>query len=284
MRATYVLEYVLAQAFLAILRVMPLDMASWLMGNIARAVGPYVPRSTLALAQIRQHLPPHPDRESAILLRDMWENMGRILGEYPHLHRDMMADRIAIVGREHLPSSAPVLFISGHVGNWEIIPRGLGLYSSAVHVIYRPPNNPLAKRIIDRIRSRYSLGHYGKGREGARGVLEAFSAGENVLMLIDQKDNTGSLLRFLGSPAMTMTSAAKLALKHGVPVVPVLVERTGGSHFTLHVQPALIAPSEGSAEDNITAYMQLMNDRLSQWITAHPAQWFWLHRRWPKNT
>lgn len=284
----HTVEYLLTAGFYGTMRLLPLPVASAFGGYAARAIGPFIRRTRLARRQMQQHLPSVSEAGSKKIAADMWENLGRTFAEYPHMHRRAMAERITIEGGEILQQlkaqGRNFLVISGHIGNWEVLPRACSMLSAPAHVIYRPPNNPLTHRLIDTIRSRYSLGHYGKGLEGARGVMDAMKKGEPVAMLIDQKDNQGASLAFLGSPAMTMTSAAKMALKYGVAVVPCFIERTQGAHFNAIFLPPLEAPPESAdSEARALGFMQAMNDTLSSWIAAHPAQWFWLHRRWPKE-
>lgn len=284
----HILEYAVTLGFYSAMRILPLPLASAVGGAMFRALGPFIGRSNLARTQMRKHLPAATDSDIERYVVDMWENLGRVCGEYAHMHRTAMDTRIHIQGGEIIESlkaqNKAFLIISGHIGNWEVLPKALHLLGAPLHVVYRPPNNPYIHRMIDTIRTRYSLGHYGKGREGARGVMDAFKKGESVAMLIDQKDNQGSALDFMGSPAMTMTSAAKLALKYDVAVVPCFIERTKGAHFNAIFMPPLTPPSaQGDDETRGEAFMQVMNNTLTEWITAHPAQWFWLHRRWPKE-
>lgn len=277
-------EYALTLGFFYLMRALPLPLASAVTGAMARTIGPYIRRSALARRQMKARLTGATDADIRRYERGMWDNLGRVFAEYPHLHRSVMDARIQVIGQENLPHDRPFLIVSGHYGNWEMLPRVLSMLGKPVHVVYRPPNNPLTHGLIDRIRSRYSLGHYGKGREGARGVMAAFRSGESVAILIDQKDNAGALLNFMGAPAMTMTSAAKLALKLDVPVIPMLMERTQGAYFTAHILPEIPKP-HGPEDPEVKALhlMQAMNDMLGAFVAQRPAQWFWLHRRWPKD-
>lgn len=282
------LEYAATLAFYSAMRALPLPVASYIAGKTARAIGPRIGRSNLARRQMRIHLPHASDADIEGYIAEMWDNIGRVFAEYSHMHREAMSKRITIEGGETLTqlkaAGKPFLIIAGHIGNWEVLPKAAYMLGCPLHVIYRPPNNPYTHAMIDRIRMRYSLGHYGKGREGAKGVMDAFKKDESVLILIDQKDNQGSMIDFMQAPAMTMTSAAKLALKFDIPVIPCFIKREHGAHFTVTYQPPLTPPpATGDDESRSNAYMQVMNDTLSDWIVKNPGQWFWLHRRWPKE-
>jgi KDO2-lipid IV(A) lauroyltransferase len=286
-RIKFTLEYLLVISFLAIIRRVPLRMASGFGGWFARSIGVRMRRSTLAESQLRTHLPQLTDTERRDVMVAMWDNLGRVIAEYPHLMAGHLDTHIEIIGREHvdavIASGKSALFISGHFGNWELAPKTIQLCGLPLHLVYRPPNNPLTDRIIDRIRRSYTLGHYGKGAEGAKGVLAAIRRHESIGILIDQKDNTGVAVPFLGAPAMTSPSPAKLALKYGLPVIPVRAERISGHHFRVTIYPPLAVPEpQADAQQREITYLTQMNAVISGWIEEAPAQWFWLHRRWPK--
>lgn len=286
-RLKFFIEAIILHLFYGMLRLIPLQASSALGGWLGRTLGMRIKRTRIAAAQMAAHLPPHSEAEREEMLQQMWDHLGRVIAEYTHLARGALDSHVTIEGAEQvqrvIASGKPALFISGHFGHWELAPKSIAMCGLPLHLVYRPPNNPLADGIIHRIRSAYTIGHYGKGADGARGVLGAIRRGESIGMLIDQKDNTGASIPFLGAPAMTMLSAAKLALKYNLPVIPVRAERTAGTEFHVTIYPPLTPPDaslQGEARE--IAYMTTMNEVISSWIREKPSQWFWLHRRWPK--
>lgn len=279
------LEYIIVWGFMKLMGILPPATASRLGGCLGVSLGRIIKRTQMAERLMTEHLP-ELDRNARLdAIRDMWDNLGRTLCEYPHLAKGSLDRFITVEGREHIEaaiaSGQPTMLMSGHIGNWEVAPKAAALCGLKLHVVYRPPNNPLIDRLLDRIRMSYSLGHYGKGKEGARGTMRAFSKGESVIILVDQKDNDGALLPFMRAPAMTMTSAAKLALKFNARILPVRCIREHGIHHRMVVYPPLSLP-EGEDEQAVLSLTQQFNDLIGSWVKERPSQWFWLHRRWPK--
>ncbi|MFZ4125198.1 MAG: lysophospholipid acyltransferase family protein [Rickettsiales bacterium] len=279
------IDYALVYLVYYIVGLLPPITASNIGGWLGRKIGRYVKRTRMAERLMEEHLPNMTAQEREIALTEMWDNLGRVLFEYPHLARGHLDQFMSVDGREHIQaaidSGESTMIFSGHIGNWEMIPKAADMYGLRLHLVYRPPNNPLIDALIDRVRTRFSLGHYGKGKEGARGTMRAINKGESLGILVDQKDNEGALLPFLGSPAMTMTSAAKLALKYRLRVIPARAIREHAHQCRMVYYPPLTLP-EGDGEDAVLALTQRFNDIVGEWVKERPGQWFWLHRRWPK--
>ncbi len=122
-----------------------------------------------------------------------------------------------------------------------------------------------------------------KGAEGGRQVLSALKAGRSLCILVDQKMNEGIEARFFGRPAMTTPAFAQLALRFGIPVVPVRFERLGGPRFRVTVEAPIEPSPTGDLAADVAALVQAVNDRIEAWVRARPEQWFWVHRRWRDN-
>ena len=234
----HALEGALICFALLFFRLLPLDVASSFMGTLARVFGPFSRAHRTARANLEMAMPELSDLQRSRILSGMWDNMGRVIGEYPHLSRPIMAKRITVEGREHLEKLRAVgqtmVFVSGHFANWEILPLTASLCGSPLVVIYREANNPVAEWLIRRIRAPYTLGMYGKGRMGAVQSIKALKEGRPLAMLIDQKQNDGSPLPFFGRTAMTTTAATQLAIKYQVPLLAARVVRHSRRAFPCH--------------------------------------------------
>jgi KDO2-lipid IV(A) lauroyltransferase len=266
-------------------RLLPVDAASALGGLIGRGIGPLLPVSRRARENLRRFLP---EADEDQVIRDMWDNLGRTVGEFPH--GDLIsADpvRMQFMGFEQLlplqGGKTPALFYSGHIGNWELsyaINLRAGL---RVHPVYRNPDNPYLRWLfVSRSRS-VDFEMIPKGPVGARLTVKRLARGEMVCMFLDQKMNDGIAVPFFGAPAMTASAFATLALKYQCPVVPFRIVRLNGAHFRCDVLPAIRFERSGDqAEDERRAMIEV-NRQLESWIRENPAQWLWLHRRWPKE-
>ncbi len=121
-----------------------------------------------------------------------------------------------------------------------------------------------------------------KGGQGAVRLLRAIKNGQSLAMLVDQKMNDGIAVPFFGRDAMTAPAIAEFALRYDMPIIPVRVVRTKGCHFEATVYPPLEYEKTGDEEKDSLIIMTKINALLESWIREHPAQWFWVHKRWPK--
>jgi len=266
-------------------RLLPVDAASALGGFIARAIGPLLPVSDVALKNLQAALP---GLSHGKIIRDVWRHLGRIAGEFPHA-RAFLDDpaRMEIVGEHHLwalrDAGEATLLFGGHIGNWELS-NILSLRAKLpVNPVYRAPNNPYLKWLFeDRLRTP-DMQLIPKGPVGARQTIKLMTEGKSVVLYVDQKMNDGISVPFFGRPAMTAPALASLALKFKRRVVPFRVIRTRGAHFRAEVLEPFYFFDSGDREADTLAAMVKVNRMIEGWIREYPAQWLWLHRRWPKE-
>ncbi len=269
--------------------ILPVDWASALGGWLGRSIGPKLPSSRRGLRNLQRALPELTDARHRDLLRGVWDNLGRLMAEHPHLEHiwdEQAKGRIELLGIEHLPRAhegkgQPCLVFSGHMANWELLPIGASRLGLALTSIYRRPNNPLLQRLITSARHAGQGRLVPKGRDGARAIVAALAQGGTVAMLVDQKMNDGIPVPFFGHPAMTAPALAQLALKFRCPVLPTRTERLEGARFRLTVYPPLTLPDTGNREADSLEVMTRVNALLESWIRERPEQWLWLHQRWP---
>ncbi len=269
-------------------RLLPIDAASALGGWIGRSVGPWLAAANRrAMYNLSLAMPELEEEQRRRIVRGMWDNIGRTFGEYPHLITIRDSDRVEVVGAEHVHgadvSKRSRILIGGHVGNWEVAGAWTAKYVGRMTFIYRVPNNLLADRLIQRIRSASGIVQYSKGYEGTKGATRALARGDNLGMLLDQKLNQGIAVPFFGREAMTTPALALFALRFDCAVVPAKVERVGGAHFRMIIYPALEISPTGDRDADVLAIMTRVNEILEGWIREHPEQWTWMHRRWVES-
>jgi KDO2-lipid IV(A) lauroyltransferase len=266
---------------------LPLDRASALGGWLARQIGPALgisKRARLNLAVAIPHLTPG---EIENIVRGMWDNLGRVAAEYPHLRKMRVFEpggSVETRGFEHVDRARAagrrMIFFSGHLANWEIAALAAGQYGIDIAQIYRAANNPLVDRLVARLRG--ELGELiPKGALGSRRAVAALRRGGHLSMLVDQKLNDGIPVPFFGREAMTAPALALLALHYDCDVLPARVERRGGARFRLTIYPPLPLAKSGDRNADVAALMTAVNAMLEAWIRERPEQWLWLHRRWP---
>jgi Kdo2-lipid IVA lauroyltransferase/acyltransferase len=282
-----------AALLFAVFRLMPIDWASTVGGAVARRMGPSLGISKRARINLRRAFPELAEADIERIVAGMWDNLGRVAAEYPHLrHIRIFAPDgpVETHGLEHMDRAVAagrrMIFFSGHIANWEIGALAAIQYGITAppgyHVtqIYRAPNNPLVDRLIARCRG--DRGEYvPKGVAAARRAFAALYRGGHLTMLADQKLNEGIPVKFFGRPAMTATALALLALRFECDVLPARVERLGGARFRLTVYPPLPLPRSGDQEADVAALTAHVTAVLESWIRNRPEEWLWVHRRWP---
>lgn len=281
-------QAVAAVLLYGLLRVVPIDAASAFGGWLLRAAGPLTRSHATAQRNLQRAFPDSDPAQIDRIVRNVWDNFGRVVGEWPHLNHLYAAGfdgRVEIVGGEHLDraqrAGGPVIVITGHHGNWELAGAVCAAHGLPLTVIYRPTQNSLVNWLVLWARRRFTGGLLPKGREAAAGALGVLRKGGNLGILIDQKLNEGVPVPFFGRDAMTSPVAARLAVGFRCPVLPIRAERTAGARYRVTFYPPMEIPDSGDRRKDQEDVMLAMNRMLEGWVRECPEQWFWVHRRWP---
>ncbi|MCW8916628.1 MAG: lauroyl acyltransferase [Magnetovibrio sp.] len=276
-----------AYGAMSILRLLPFTFVSALGGNIASTFGPMLKPSKNARENLKRTFPDKHEAEIEMILRGVWENMGRTAFEFAvmdHLLTPRGKQRVEIEGQDNINAAfatgKPVLFFGAHLANWELLPVSAGIIGFGVHVFYRAPNNPLLQNLFAK---RHGPGELiPKGAPGAKRAFSKLKKGENLGILVDQKLNDGISVPFMGREAMTGTAIAEFALRFDAPLIPIQCIRLPGARFKLIYHPALEVMRTDDKKTDVRTIMTDINAIMEGWIRQHPDQWLWLHNRWPK--
>ena len=288
-RARHILEAVLAYGIYGLFRILPIDIASGVGGRLARAFGPITAAHRTARRNLVRALPHLTDRDRRRILADAWDNFGRVMTEYAALTRLSAAPgrRVEIAGGEHIQKLAaenkPAFMVSAHIGNWEVTALAVAWIATPPVLIYRAPNNALIAGLLNRARGHASTDLVPKGASGARDIIRYLNEGRIVEAAADQKMNTGIAIPFFGRDAMTGDAVARLALRHGCPVVMGRTERLEGCRFRVTFEEPWWPEETGDGDADVRATLLRINQTFERWITETPSQWLWQHNRWPRD-
>ena len=287
-RLRYLVEGAGAWLLFGFFRSLPLDWASALGGLLARNIGPHLGISKLARDNLRRAMPELDPVQIERTIRGMWDNLGRVIAEYPHLNKIRVFERggcVEPMGLDNILSNHSggkrYIFFSAHCGNWEIASLAASQVGIAVANVYRAANNPIVDRLLVRMRGSGDAVLIPKGSVAARRAIDWLHSGKHLSMLADQKMNDGIAVPFFGRDAMTAPGLAKLALRFDATVVPVQVVRLKGAHFRLTIEAPLELPRSGNSTADTLALMIKVNETVERWVRERPEQWLWVHRRWP---
>ncbi len=284
----YFIQYIPVLAAISLLSILPVDAASALGGWIGRTVGLRLGGiNRRALKNLQFSLPGRTESDYQKIISGMWDNLGRVTGEYPHLE-SIAANRIDIengdILTKALSDGGPVILIGAHLGNWELMGALLmKMTGRELDLTYRALNNPFADGLLKKRRTLNGrLRAYAKSKEGGRQMIRALRENRIVGVLIDQKYNEGIAVPFFGRNAMTNPVFAQMGQMFNAPVIPVQGIRHGRSaKFTARFhQPLTLRDTDGNNLP-LADILKDANMLLERWINENPEQWMWVHSRWP---
>jgi Kdo2-lipid IVA lauroyltransferase/acyltransferase len=291
LKLRYWLEAAAFFTLIGFFRLLGVDAASAVGGFFGRQVLYRTPISNRARTNLRAAYPGKNRDEIDAIVIEMWDNLGRTMAEYAHLDKFSYkgADpRIEIANLDLavrvMEQGKSILFVSGHFGNWEIMPIVATQYGVEGGLVYRPVNNPYIDRWIVRQRARYGpKDQITKGAQGTKRIFTLLRGAKAIFLLVDQKTSEGVPAPFFGRMAMTTPAPAALALKLGSVILPVSNERLGGARFRMTVQEPIAFEPSGDHNRDVLALTARINETIEQCVRYRPSQWLWIHRRWPKE-
>lgn len=228
-------------------------------------------------------------REKERIIRDVYDHLGLIFVEMikspSFLGNGRWRERIRVEGEENAREAASkgkgILFVSGHVGNWEMLGVGMALLGYQLHSLYRPLDNLYLDRYVRKVRTRFGQKIVPQG-----GSLSTFvrllREGKCLGMLVDQAQKSGGVLvDFFGQKASTLRTVAILHRRTGAPIVPGYIRRErGGLRHTIFIDRPIVWKRTPSLEDDVRGITQAFTSCLEGYVRDVPGQWLWLHRRW----
>jgi KDO2-lipid IV(A) lauroyltransferase len=265
------------------------DRASNFLGWLFKTIGPLFSQNKTVHRNLQLAFPDMDDEERTRIAQQAWESVGRTAGELPHLSKihPYEGDRVDVVGAEHLDaieaSDKGAVFVSGHFANWEVMAASICQRPVDCLVTYRALNNPFIDRRLNKVRHDYGVGVLAPKGAGTRELMRALAAGRAVALMNDQKFNEGLGIPFFGYNAMTAQGPSRLALKYDVPIVFMSTRRTGPARFRVTVHAPFMPEKSGTAEANLIASVKRITEFVENEVRDNPGQWFWQHRRWPKD-
>ncbi len=280
------LEGLAFAGLLAFLRAVGVDRASAFGGKLLRWLGPLTGTHKTVTRNLRIAFPDMDAAERARLAVDQWEQTGRTFAELALMDRLTPASgRIDLVGFERLhairDSGRSVVFISGHLANFEIMASTILAAGVPCQVTYRAANNPYVEVQIRRNRERYGIKLFAPKGDGTRELMAGMKRGESVALLVDQKYSQGPEVEFFGQPVNASPGAARLALKFDTVIQPLSVVRLPGVRFRVTAHEPIRVPDTGDKAADVLAGVQAVNRFVEERVREHPVDWFWVHKRWP---
>lgn len=283
------LEALAFDIFVGLIRLLPVDTVSDFGGWLVKTLGPLTSTQRIVERNLDLVFPNMPADQRSKLIADQWESLGRFFFEHPMLDRIIRdPSRVEIVNKARLDQiaegAAPVVFISGHFSNMEVMSAVIVNSGVKCQITYRAANNPYIEKRFRQSRFRYGVRDFApKGEEGARDIIKAMGRGESVALMNDQKFNGGIAAPFFGQLAHTAPGPSKFALRFRAPLQPMSVQRTKGARFRVIVHEPIHLSETGDRNADLEAAVRQVNAFMEARILERPHEWWWVHKRWPNE-
>tara|TARA_B110000027_G_scaffold1430_1_gene1218 strand:- start:181 stop:1041 length:861 start_codon:yes stop_codon:yes gene_type:complete len=280
----YFVEFIIISLLLSIYKILGLKISSFISGKIFEFFGPLFRSKKIIKSNIQRAIPEINTKEVNNIKKKMWNNYGRTLSEYMFLkdfRNDKLKSNINLEGGEILEKikeeKIPVIFVSGHLSNFELMAMEIEKSGINLAAIYRPLNNIFLNILMERIRKKYICkNQIKKGTGGVRELLKLYKKGYSIALMIDQRVSEGIMAKFFSDDALTTTIPAQFVKKFNCKVVPIYIERHNNINFDIKIKK----PIEFSENDSIEEITRHLNIYLEKMILKNPGGWIWSHNRW----
>ena len=280
----YLLQYLLIKLFFLICKIIGYRKASNLGKLVGEKVGPYLKSKKVIKNNINRILPNATKEDVNLIVKKMWGNYGRILSEYVFIKdfkEGNLEKYINVIGSEYLndirKKNIPVVFVSGHFNNFELMAMVIQKEGVNLGAIYRPLNNFFLNKTMEKIRIKHICKiQIKKGLSGIREILNLFKKNVSIALMIDQRVTEGIKSNFFNREAFTTTIPAQLVKKFNCPVVSIYIERIEKYNFRLIINK----PIYFAKDESLKQITEKLNYILEKMVLKNPEQWILTHNRW----
>ena len=280
----YFFQFLIIYFLFFLFKLLGYKLSSNLGSIIGKFIGPLFRSKKTLINNIKKAFPKIAANELEKLISTMWSNYGRILSDYIFIKNFRISnydDYIKIEGLDILKkikeNNQPVIFVSGHFNNFELLAMTIEKSGIDLAAIYRPLNNIFLNKIMEKIRLQYICkNQIPKGLAGVKEMLNFFNNGTSLALMIDQRVSQGAKINFFNEPAYTTTIPAQFVKKFNCPIVPMYIERSNKYFFKIHVEEP-IHFNDALTLEEITLHLNLWIEKK---IYQNPNQWIWSHNRW----
>ena len=281
----YFLQFLGIIFLFIIFKIIGLTLSRIFSGYLLSLLGPLFRSKKIIHSNLLTAFPELSEYERKKIIKNMWFNYGQILAEYMFIKdfrkNSNYSKKIIIENLDELKNvnldSKPVIFISGHFNNFELMAMQIEKLGIDLAAVYRPLNNFFLNSIMEKIRQKHICKkQVKKGVSGTKKLLEYFKNGTSIALMIDQRVSQGIRCNFFNREALTTTIPAQFVKKYQAKIIPVHIERSKNNFFKLKFHKAI----NFSDDEDIKSITLKLNNILENMIIKNPDQWIWSHNRW----
>ena len=282
----YFIQAFVIYTFFVIIKILGLNISRKLFAKIFQIIGPLIKSEKTINENLEKFLSSYNEEQKKNIKKTMWSNYGKTFVEYLFLNKFRKNNsHINFKGKEILKSiinkNKPVIFVSGHFANFELMSMELTRETINLATIYRPLNNLFLNPFMEYVRRTYVCrNQIKKGIAGVKDSINYLKKNYSIALMIDQRVSEGKRLPFFDQMALTTTLPAQLAIKFNLEIVPIYIKRNLDDSFEMEIlKPIALDRNEDLITQKINTTIKL-NKILEEMISRDPGQWIWTHNRW----
>lgn len=281
----YFIQFIIIFFFFIIFKLLGIKISLLISSFLFKNIGPFFKSRSIIFSNLSIVFPNLTKEQKKKMINKMWADYGKIFAEYVFIKKFRTSSnyqkKITVENQELLEKikiqNEPVIFISGHFNNFELMAMHIEKSGINLAAIYRPLNNKFLNPIMENIRKNYICKkQIKKGISGTKQLLKEFKNGTSIALMIDQRVSEGLRCNLFNREALTTTIPAQFIKKFGASVVPIYIERSRDNNFKLKI----LNEEKFSKNDTIEKITLKLNRILEKMIVANPHQWIWTHNRW----
>ena len=282
----YLIQAFIIYTFFILIKILGLNISRKLFAKIFQIIGPLIKSEKTINENLEKFLSSYNEEQKKNIKKTMWSNYGKTFVEYLFLNKFKKNNsHINFKGKEILKSiinkNKPVIFVSGHFANFELMSMELTRETINLATIYRPLNNLFLNPFMEYVRRTYVCrNQIKKGIAGVKESINYLKKNYSIALMIDQRVSEGKRLPFFDQMALTTTLPAQLAIKFNLEIVPIYIKRNLDDSFEMEIlKPIALDKNEDLITQKINTTIKL-NKILEEMISRDPGQWIWTHNRW----
>ena len=280
-KISYFFQAIIIYLFFFVGKLLGLNLSKKIFAFLFKRLGPLFRSKSIIKKNLTNFNSNLTNEQRENIISSMWENYGITFIEYIFLSLFKEKNDLVEVTRSDIlnkiSSNKPVIFVSGHFSNFELMSMEITKRKVKLATIYRPLNNFFLNPLMEYIRKKYVCkNQIKKGIGGVKESIQYIKAGYSIALMIDQRVSEGERLNFFNQPALTTTLPAQLALKFELPIIPVFIERRENGTYKIEFYDEITSKKF----KNKIELTQKLNLILEEMIKKNPNEWIWTHNRW----
>jgi Kdo2-lipid IVA lauroyltransferase/acyltransferase len=282
----YFFQSIIIYFFFFIIKVTGLKLARSFFSYLFNKIGPLIRSDHIISENLNKFMSIYNEEEKKNIKLKMWSNYGKTFVEYLFLKKFRNNNSHIKIKGEHILSeiiktNKPVIFVSGHFANFELMSMELTKRNIKLATIYRPLNNLFLNPFMEHVRRTYVCkNQIKKGLAGVKSAINYIQKNFSIALMVDQRVSEGKRLPFFDNMALTTTLPAQLAIKYQLDIVPIYIARKENDDFEMEIyKPIKIADVKDVETNRLDLTIEL-NKITEKMISKDPGQWIWTHNRW----